>query len=273
MNDGSIASRIREITSHRNSRSSAIHRLMHLSFGRGKRGKKRSRLFPANCDRLARCFRKKLFKNPKLWVAIAILSCLSVCLFTPLNQLLNHGFLTQTLHNLGHGAEYVFVVIYALTTIIGIPATVMTIAGGAVFGLWWGTLWSLVGATLGALGAFWVARYLLRDWIATKFQNHHQLHRFQQAVKVQPLKFTLAVRFAPIAPFNLINFLLALTPINSRDYTVGTFFGIIPGSLLYTWLGVTGEQALTGGDRLPFFLALSFLALLSILPIVACKKN
>lgn len=270
MNEGSVADRTRQVTTYKNSRCSAIHRLMYQSVRRVKR---RSRLLPPKSDRLARYFRKKLLKNPRVWVAIAISSCLLVCLFTPLNQLLNHVFLTQTLHNLGHGAECVFVIIYALTTIIGIPATVMTIAGGAVFGLWWGTLWSLVGATLGALGAFWVARYLLRDWIANKFQNNHQLHRFQQAVKVQPLKFTLAVRFAPIAPFNLINFLLALTPINSRDYTVGTFFGIIPGSLLYTWLGVTGEQALTGGDRLPFFLALSFLALLSILPIVACKKN
>ncbi|NEQ81179.1 MAG: TVP38/TMEM64 family protein, partial [Moorea sp. SIO2I5] len=59
----------------------------------------------------------------------------------------------------------------------------------------------------------------------------------------------------------------------SGEYTLGTFFGIIPGTLAYTWLGVTGGEALQGGDRLPFFLALSFLGILSALPLLAKGKK
>lgn len=76
------------------------------------------------------------------------------------------------------------------------------------------------------------------------------------------------MRFAPISPFNIVNFLFGLTPIEGYHYTIGTFFGIIPGTIAYTWLGVTGDAAWKGGSRLQFFIALGFLALLSLLPIL-----
>lgn len=209
------------------------------------------------------------FKNPRLTMTAIALGCLLLCLFTPLNRLFERAFITQMLHQWGSWAALIFVLIYIVTTSLGVPGTVMTIAGGAVFGLGWGTFLSVIGATLGALAAFWIARYLWRDWAMSKFGQHKMLIRFNQAVAKEPLKFVLAVRFVPISPFNLVNFLFGLTPIHWVDYTAGTFFGIMPGTLAYTWLGVTGEQALEGGDRLPFFVALAFLAVLSILPVFA----
>ncbi len=97
--------------------------------------------------------------------------------------------------------------------------------------------------------------------------------KFNQAVKDQPISFVLAVRFAPISPFNVVNFLFGLTPIHWFYYTVATFFGIIPGTLAYTWLGTSGVEALEGGDRLPFFLALGLLTLLSLIPLFHKKYN
>ncbi|MBC6418975.1 MAG: TVP38/TMEM64 family protein [Prochloron sp. SP5CPC1] len=135
-----------------------------------------------------------------------------------------------------------FILVYAVVTVIGVPGTILTIAGGLVFGLGWGSLWSVIGATLGAMGSFWAARYL-------------------------------AVRFAPISPFNVVNFLFGLTPIHWVPYSLGTFIGIIPGTLAYTWLGTSGSEALAGGERLPFILALGFLTLLSIIPFLARKKQ
>ena len=212
---------------------------------------------------------RTLIKTPRFWVAIALLSlCLLFCL-TPLKALFDHMFLVQQLESLDRWAVCAFVLVYALATVLGVPGTVLTIAGGAVFGLVWGTFWSVVGATLGAIGAFWVARYLLRNWAERRFGHYKVLQQFHQAVKQTPLTFVLAVRFTPLAPFNVVNFLFGLTPIRSIDYAVGTFFGIIPGTLAYTWLGVTGENVLRGGDRLPFFLALSFLTLLAALPMWA----
>ncbi|MCP2728806.1 TVP38/TMEM64 family protein [Limnofasciculus baicalensis] len=210
----------------------------------------------------------RLLKNPRFWLAMAIGVSLLLCLLTPLKGIFDRSLLINTLQQRGNAAVYLFVIIYTIATVLGIPATIFTVAGGAVFGLIWGTLWSVVGATLGAIGAFWVARYLLRDWAKRRFGHHKALVSFNQAVIDKPLPFVLAVRFAPISPFNIVNFLFGLTPIEGYHYTIGTFFGIIPGTIAYTWLGVTGDAAWQGGDSLPFFLALGFLTLLSLLPIL-----
>lgn len=209
----------------------------------------------------------KLLTSPRFCLAIVLLGLSLLCWLTPLKAFFDQKFLEQQLQQLGNWAVGLFVLVYTLATVVGVPGTVLTVAGGAVFGVLWGTFWSVVGATLGAIGAFWVARYLLRDLAEKWFGYHKALQQFNEAVRHKPLTFVLAVRFAPICPFNLVNFLFGLTPIRCLDYFLGTFFGIIPGTLAYTWLGVAGGAALQGGNRLPFFLALGFLTLLSILPL------
>ena len=215
----------------------------------------------------------RLLNSPRLWLGLALLFCFLLCIFGPFKVLFDQDFLVQQIFKYQCCAVMAFVLIYTVLTIIGIPGTILTIAGGIAFGLSWGTFWSVVGATLGAIGSFWTARYLLHDSIDKRFGKHPALAKFKQAVKHKPLAFILAIRFAPISPFNIVNFLFGLTPIHWIPYALGTFIGIIPGTLAYTWLGVSGSQALQGGDRLPFFLALGFLSFLSILPICTYKKS
>ena len=226
-----------------------------------------------SCSIRSRKIDNKLLKSGRFWIAIALIICLLLSVFGPLKVLFDQDFLVQQIQKYSCCAVIGFLLVYTVVTIIGVPGTILTIAGGIVFGLSWGTFWSVIGATLGAIGSFWTARYLLHDWIETKFGKHKALTKFKQAVNKKPLSFVLAVRFAPISPFNVVNFLFGLTQINWIPYSLGTFIGIIPGTLAYTWLGVSGSEALQGGDRLPFFLALGFLTLLSVLPICASKKQ
>lgn len=212
-------------------------------------------------------------KRPRFWLAIALVACFISCTLGPCRLIFNQEFWVDRLQHWGPWSACIFICIYTLLTVIGIPGTVLTVAGGIAFGLAWGTFWSVLGATLGAVGAFLLARYLLHDWAERRFRRHQSLNRFTQAVQQMPLQFVLAVRFAPISPFNIVNFLFGLTPIDLKTYAVGTFVGIIPGTLAYTWLGVAGKDALMGGDRVPLFLALGFLTLLSVLPILAKKKQ
>ncbi|MEO0828352.1 MAG: TVP38/TMEM64 family protein [Cyanobacteria bacterium J06635_1] len=173
------------------------------------------------------------------------------------------------LDSLGMFKAMGFIGAHIIATAFGVPGTVLVIVGGAIFGVFWGTVWSVVGATLGAIAAFCLARYLLHDWFKQRFSRSKRLQQVNQMMHHQGLSCVMALRFAPISPFNLVNFLLGLTSVPMRHYALGTLIGIIPGTLVYTWLGVTGRDALHGESLLPLILCLSFLALLSVIPIVA----
>ncbi|MGA7934213.1 MAG: TVP38/TMEM64 family protein [Kovacikia sp.] len=207
------------------------------------------------------------------WIVLALLSFVTVCLLSPVRELFDEAFLVRHFDGLGANAAPFFVLIFAGATSLGFPGNVMSVAAGTVFGVVWGTIWSVLGATLGATGAFLLARHSLHGWADHYLGNHPMLQRLNQAIARNPFNFVLAVRFTPLSPFSLVNFLFGLTPIDLKTYMLGTFLGMIPLSIAYTWLGVSGIQALHGGDRLPLFLALSFLTLLSVLPMLTKPKT
>ncbi len=141
---------------------------------------------------------RRRLKTPRLWLAITFLGLVLVCCCTPARALFDEQFLIQQLPRWGHWAICLFVVIYTLATVLGFPGTIITIAGSIIFGLAWGTFWSVVGATLGALGAFYLARYLLRNWALRRFGNHKALVRFNQAVNDKPLALLSLLSVLPV---------------------------------------------------------------------------
>jgi uncharacterized membrane protein YdjX (TVP38/TMEM64 family) len=180
--------------------------------------------------------------------------------------LLDQTALVDYLQMAGAVAIGLFLLAHVVSTAIGLPGTILVILGGAAFGLVWGTLWSTIGATLGAIAAFYVARFLMRDWIERRFGHHKVMQRLNRAVQHHNLSCVLAIRFAPISPFNVVNFWFGLTPIRLKPYAIGTFVGIIPGTAAYTWLGASGMKVFHGEGWVELTGALSVLALLSLLP-------
>lgn len=205
---------------------------------------------------------------------LGLLAVAMVPLGWPLFRLfLDHQALMGLFHGAGHWRVVLFLGAHTLAAAVGVPGTVLVIIGGALFGLVWGTLWSILGATAGAVVAFWLARYLLHGWFTQRFSRHPRFQglfkRLDHTMDKQALACVLAIRFAPISPFNVVNFLFGLTNISVTPYAVGTLLGIIPGTMAYTWLGVTGVDALHGGDWGPVALCLSLLTVLSLMPIFA----
>src|SRR5688572_18903988 len=103
-----------------------------------------------------------LLTNRRLQVVLLWGIAILVFCFSPLRFLLNRETLIPYLEGLGFWSPLLFVSIYAVSMVIGFPTVIFTIAGGAVFGLLWGTVYSIIGATLGAMGALWLTRYLFR---------------------------------------------------------------------------------------------------------------
>ncbi len=224
-------------------------------------------------DRIGRGWQQKLSfcKNPRFLVAIALFSLSLFLTVGPLKILFNRDFLLQILSD-PCCQVIIYLALFILFTIVGLPGTILVITGGIFFGLFWGTFWSIIGATLGALAAFWTSRYLFRS-CTEKISKNKMLAKFKQSVRDRPFNFILIIRLIPLSPFNLENYLFALTPVNWFPYTAATFLGIIPGTLLYTWLGVSGKDLLNGGDRAPFLICSICLILLSIMPLFLQKKK
>ena len=213
---------------------------------------------------------RKIVKFILLASTVAIASWLLVN--TPLKTVFNPVLFKQFIGQYEGYIEIIFIAIYIGLTVVGVPGTILTIVGGSLFGIWYGTVISIVSATLGALCAFWAARYLFRDLVQRKFSHSKRLNKIQTAVLKRPFYAVLTTRLIPISPFNLVNYLFGLTSIDWFDYTWGTFVGVIPGCFIYTWIGKSGETALMGGDRFSLMAALTVLALLSLVPWIYNKK-
>lgn len=191
---------------------------------------------------------------------------LAAYLASPLPALLDRQALVEALQPLGPRGPAAFMALYATTMVLGLPTVPFTIAGGAVFGLLWGTVYSLLAATAGAMGAFALSRYLLHPWAERRFGRHPALRRFRRGIAERGLLFVLAVRLVPVTPFNLENLLFGLTGLPWRPYLLGTVVGILPGTLAYGWLGDTGARALQGGSLLAYLAAVALLLALAVVP-------
>lgn len=174
--------------------------------------------------------------------------------------------LAQWVQSAGLAAPLLFMLLYAIATVFFLPGSVLTLAGGALFGPLLGTFYNLTGATLGALLAFLVARYLASDWVAQRAGG--RLKQLIAGVEVEGWRFVAFTRLVPLFPFNLLNYALGLTRIRLWHYLLATYVCMLPGALAYTYLGYAGREAVGGGEGLiqKGLLALALLASVAFLP-------
>ncbi len=166
----------------------------------------------------------------------------------------------------GMAAPLIFILAYALATVLFLPGSVLTLAGGVIFGPVWGTLYNLIGATLGASLAFMIARYFAADWLEQR--SPAGLRKIKQGVEAEGWRFVAFVRLVPVFPFNVLNYVLGLTRIPFQHYLLASFICMFPGALALTYLGYTGREAAAGGDGLiqKILLALALIATSVFLP-------
>lgn len=141
---------------------------------------------------------------------------------------------------------FAFVGLYAVATVALIPGSLLTVGAGAAYGVWQGSLYVFLGASLGAILAFSIGRYLVRDWVAAKIQSRSQFQAIDTAIGKAGFKIVVLSRLSPIFPFTLLNYALGITQVSWQDYVLGCI-GMLPGTLLYVYLGsIAGSLAQAG---------------------------
>ncbi|MGQ3685365.1 MAG: TVP38/TMEM64 family protein [Candidatus Loosdrechtia sp.] len=160
-----------------------------------------------------------------------------------------------------------FILIYGVGCVVAIPGSLLTLGGGAIFGVAWGTLYNIIASNLGATLAFFMARYFGRDFVSRFMKG--RVESLDEKVAEHGFQFIFTLRLIPLIPFNGLNFGSGLSRIKYRDYLLGSALGMLPGTFIYTYFADALLKGITGSGRKAFInlaIASSLLILISFSP-------
>jgi uncharacterized membrane protein YdjX (TVP38/TMEM64 family) len=158
--------------------------------------------------------------------------------------------LLDWIRGLGAWGPILFILIYIVACVLFVPGSLLTLGGGFLFGLKLGFICVSVGATLGAVCAFLVGRHFARGWVAGKVERNEKFKAVDDAVAREGWKIVLLTRLSPVFPFNLMNYAFGITRVSLRGYFLASWIGMMPGALLYVYLGsLAGSLTALNGAR------------------------
>lgn len=149
------------------------------------------------------------------------------------------GALREWIRTLGAWGPLVFMIIYAAATVAAIPGSALTIAGGALFGSFWGVIVTLHAAVMGAGLAFLISRYFARESVVRWLGKNEKFQRLDRLTEEHGAIIVALTRLVPIFPFNLLNYGFGLTKVPFWTYVFWSWLCMLPGSILY----VVGSDA------------------------------
>jgi Uncharacterized conserved protein len=140
-----------------------------------------------------------------------------------------------------------FIIIYSIGCAFALPGSLLTLCGGAIFGVAWGSFYNILASNLGATLAFLMARYFGRDFVARLMKG--RIESFDEKVADNGFRFIFTLRLLPLVPFNGLNFGSGLSRIKYRDYLLGSVLGMIPGTFIYTYFADALLSGVTGSGK------------------------
>ena len=148
---------------------------------------------------------------------------------------------------LGAWGPIAFVFLYILATVLFLPGSIVTLGAGVLFGVVWGSVYVSIASTVGATAAFLIGRYLARDWVVRKIKGNQTFQAIDDAVAEGGWRIVGLTRLSPIFPFNMLNYAFGLTQVSLRDYFFASWIGMMPGTVMYVYLGsLAGSLATLG---------------------------
>jgi len=186
-------------------------------------------------------------RSPAVAIAVAVLVIAGlVVLFKVLPVVAWLKEFQAYVKGLGFAGYVLYAVVYALCCVLFVPASVLTLGAGAIYGLGVGTGVVLVGATIGATLSFLLARTALRKKVEGMTSGNAKFRALDRAIGKEGAKIVFLVRLAPVFPFTYINYAFGLTGVRTLPYVLASFFGMIPGTFAYVYLGSAAAGAASG---------------------------
>ncbi|KAM0947760.1 putative SNARE associated golgi family protein [Dioscorea sansibarensis] len=177
-----------------------------------------------------------LFRLSLLLLLIAAI--VTACITLPVEKILK-DFLIWIEQNLGPWGPLVLAIAYIPLTILAVPASILTLGGGYLFGLPVGFVADSIGATIGATGAFLLGRTIGKPYVISKLKDYPKFQAVAIAIQRSGFKIVLLLRLVPLLPFNMLNYLLSVTPVGIVEYMLASWLGMMPITFALVYVGTT----------------------------------
>ncbi|MFJ5761137.1 TVP38/TMEM64 family protein [Neobacillus sp. NPDC093182] len=165
----------------------------------------------------------------------------------------------------GWAAPVLFILIYTIRPLILFPASILSLAGGLAFGPVWGTVYTIIGATLGAVLSFGLARVLGTNLFRVRLEKWKRL---ETEVREKGFLYILVLRLIPVFPFDLVSYVAGVSKVKFWAFLFGTLLGIVPGTFAYNFLGSSFFQ----GNTLFVIIAAAVFILVTLIPLFLKKR-
>lgn len=209
---------------------------------------------------------KRVIKWSLAVLAVALVIWLSRSVFD-----VNAEDLRNWILSFGLWAPLVYIIAYTIRPLIFFPASVLSIAGGLAFGAWMGTLYTIIGATLGAALSFIVAKTVGKSLVKKQWTGNAA--KIQTQMEQNGFLYVLLFRLIPVINFDLVSYLAAIAKVRFVPFALATLIGIIPGTFAYNFLG----SSFVSGNPQIIAAAVAVFIVLTVVPILIrnrwAKKN
>ena len=202
----------------------------------------------------------------RLCVLIFILAGIVILIkLTGIDRYLEREQLRGWIEDFGLWGPLIYILLYSLTPSLFLPGMPMTVAAGLAFGPFYGTIFAITGATIGASLAFLVARYFAREQVANLLSKH--LAAIDDGVKKKGWVFVAITRLIPIFPFNMLNYAFGLTSIKFSHYVIASFLFMLPGTTAYVVFSSSLLDLIKGRVSMEVVTGVALLLIVSLVPV------
>lgn len=185
-----------------------------------------------------------------------------------LGQYLAEERLREWVEGFGPWGPLVYILIYSIAPVFMAPGLPLTVAGGVLFGPFWGVVYVAIGSTIGALAAFLVARLMGREWVMGVIKSSGRVAELDRKTKEEGWKIVAFTRLIPLFPYNFLNYAFGLTGISFLTYAVTTFVFMLPGVIAFVVFSSSLLDLARGRVSREFLIGLILVIIISLIPIL-----